>query len=244
MAHLISCFECGAMVSSDATSCPKCKSPVHGYTCKICCKKEKKSDLQSYNYEKTDYEGYKTIALGLAHPDCLKAVQEEYKSFQYTCLVCNHTYRPRSQGKCPKCGDPVRVNADTSLCQRCSLPLIDAAAKVVDSYDGIPIKFMHQVCYRSYYNRGASSGCFLATALYGENSSKVKTLCLFRDEYLTRTGLGRSFIALYIRLSPSLARLIAKNSFFRTLTRYCLVSPALFIAKSFISRTEVINTKE
>lgn len=241
MARLISCFECGAMVSSDATSCPKCKSPVHGYICKICCKKEKKSDLTSYDYEKTDYEGYKSTALGLAHPDCLTAVQEEYKSFQYTCLVCKHTYRPRSyRGKCPKCGDPVRVDADTSLCQQCSLPLIKAVAKVVDSYQGTPLKWMHHTCYRG---KGAS-GCFLATALYGENSSKVKTLCLFRDEYLKTSGFGRSFIALYVQISPLLARLIAKNSFLRILTRYCIVNPALFIAKYFISRTEAINTKE
>ncbi|MGR0479963.1 MAG: CFI-box-CTERM domain-containing protein [Candidatus Electronema sp. V4] len=75
----------------------------------------------------------------------------------------------------------------------------------------------------------------MATALYGEDSSKVQMLCFFRDEYLSASSLGRAFIAFYVRFSPPLAWAIAKESLLRTLVRYCIVAPALLLKEKFFA---------
>ncbi len=80
-----------------------------------------------------------------------------------------------------------------------------------------------------------NSTCFIATALYGEDSSKVQMLCFFRDEYLSASSIGRAFIALYVRLSPPLARAIAKESLLRSLVRFCIVAPALLFTEKFLA---------
>ena len=92
------------------------------------------------------------------------------------------------------------------------------------------VGYYHKLCFPD-----KGSGCFIATALYGEDSSKVRMLCFFRDEYLSASSLGRAFIALYVRFSPPLARAIAKESLLRTLVRYCIVAPALLFTEKFLA---------
>lgn len=100
---------------------------------------------------------------------------------------------------------------------------------------------LHKICYESEkkkydkINTKEKNGCFLATALYGEDSSKVRMLCFFRDEYLSASSVGRAFIALYVRFSPPLARAITKESLLRTLVRYCIVAPALLFTEKFLA---------
>ncbi len=77
----------------------------------------------------------------------------------------------------------------------------------------------------------ALGGCFIATAAYGDYSHPmVLHLRFFRDEYLTVTSAGRTFIRCYYRLSPSLARLIAGHLMLRGVVRVGLW-PAVQLVK-------------
>ncbi len=55
--------------------------------------------------------------------------------------------------------------------------------------------------------------CFIATAVYGENSYQVNVLKLFRDDYLKMFSLGRLFIRFYYKFSPYTINTIKKYNF-------------------------------
>ncbi|MFZ2284966.1 MAG: CFI-box-CTERM domain-containing protein [Lutibacter sp.] len=53
--------------------------------------------------------------------------------------------------------------------------------------------------------KNRNSGCYIATMAYGDyEHPQVMELRKFRDDYLSKTILGRSFIKLYYKYSPSL----------------------------------------
>jgi len=80
-----------------------------------------------------------------------------------------------------------------------------------------------------------SSGCFIATAVYGSTSvSQVRALQEFRDLVLTRSGAGRSAIKVYYRYSPPVARFIASRPVLRKVMRVSLVEPAVTVAKLIV----------
>ncbi len=65
--------------------------------------------------------------------------------------------------------------------------------------------------------------CFIATAAYGSYlDPHVAALRDFRDNHLLTNGPGRSFVALYYRWSPPLARLIADRPALRAAARSML----------------------
>jgi hypothetical protein len=65
--------------------------------------------------------------------------------------------------------------------------------------------------------------CFIATAAYGSYlDPHVAILRAFRDGFLVKHWCGRSFVDLYYRCSPPLARLIARHPALRTTTRWVL----------------------
>lgn len=54
--------------------------------------------------------------------------------------------------------------------------------------------------------KSKTSGCFVATACYGtSNCPELDDLRRFRDEVLLRSVLGRSFVAIYYTVSPTIA---------------------------------------
>jgi hypothetical protein len=77
---------------------------------------------------------------------------------------------------------------------------------------------------------GGGGGCFIATAAYGSPfESHVKILRKFRDSCLMQTGLGRGFVNLYYKYSPSLADIIRKNDSMRAAVRWGL-APVVGVA--------------
>ena len=163
----------------------------------------------------------------LAHPECLNKARNEYESFVYTCPACRKKSGP-GRGQCSACGHPRPDWLEIRHCEKCRFPLVQGLGIKYDYGYG---SYVHKICYKQIRFRN----CFLATALYGEDSSKVRMLCFFRDEYLSASSLGRAFIALYVRFSPPLARAIAKESLLRTLVRYCIVAPALLFTEKFLA---------
>lgn len=86
-------------------------------------------------------------------------------------------------------------------------------------------------CIVGYDDTAAgASGCFIATAAYGSPlEPHVVALRHFRDQYLARTALGRSFIRFYYRHSPPLATVVARHQSLRFLVRVLLTPLVLLI---------------
>jgi hypothetical protein len=81
---------------------------------------------------------------------------------------------------------------------------------------------------------GGGGGCFIATAAYGSRMAKdVEVLEKMRDEYLLSNELGRAFVSLYYRYSPSAARLIAQSPMMRKIARIGLY-PVVGLSKWFV----------
>jgi hypothetical protein len=75
-----------------------------------------------------------------------------------------------------------------------------------------------------------SSGCFVATAAYGNPTiEQLDVLRGFRDGVLLESAAGSQFVDLYYRLSPPIADLISGNSFLRTMVRELLVDPVVWV---------------
>lgn len=70
------------------------------------------------------------------------------------------------------------------------------------------------------YPLPSSSGCFIATAVYGSYwEPHVMTLRQFRDSHLLTNKLGTKLIKAYYKHSPSIANYIAKHDGLKTLAR-------------------------
>lgn len=67
------------------------------------------------------------------------------------------------------------------------------------------------------------SGCFIATAVYGDSEAyQVKILRYFRDSQLEKRILGRLFVDVYYKLSPSIATFTKSHQFLKGLIRRIL----------------------
>ncbi len=71
---------------------------------------------------------------------------------------------------------------------------------------------------------GGGGGCFIATAAYGSHlAPQVQRLREFRDRYLLPNPAGKVFVAVYYKLSPPLAAVIAVSKSLRAIVRVTLV---------------------
>jgi len=70
----------------------------------------------------------------------------------------------------------------------------------------------------------SSGGCFIATAAYGDyDHPMVQLMREFRDRYLLTNSFGRTFVELYYRYSPALARVVADSKPRKILIRSALM---------------------
>ena len=84
------------------------------------------------------------------------------------------------------------------------------------------------------YDATAAKKCFIATAAYASDCVEpVLILRDFRDRRLRGSAAGRRAIAIYERLSPSVAETIARHEWLRSVVRAVLVAPAARIARMF-----------
>ncbi len=88
---------------------------------------------------------------------------------------------------------------------------------------------------------GDNDHCFIATAAYGTGwSHELTALRSLRDDYLALTPWGRGLIAVYERLSPPLAALIAPRPALRATVRTLLTPVVAAAARPLVSSAAVL----
>ena len=91
-------------------------------------------------------------------------------------------------------------------------------------------------CHKEITEYANKSGCFVATTACGDPDVwEVKTLSLFRDTILQRSGVGRSCIQCYYQYSPALADSIAPSRMLRVVTRNLVVRPLALVAQLLLA---------
>jgi len=79
------------------------------------------------------------------------------------------------------------------------------------------------VLYGNERTFSTKDGCFIATAAYGSIfADEVRAFRTFRDRFLMRSSAGQKFVAIYYRLSPSLADIIRDDGALRLMVRVLL----------------------
>jgi hypothetical protein len=74
----------------------------------------------------------------------------------------------------------------------------------------------------------SKSGCFVATACYGDyNSEEVLVLREFRDNVLLNSTAGLTFVKFYYFVSPPIAKFIEKSSILKSIIRKGFLSPII-----------------
>lgn len=72
-------------------------------------------------------------------------------------------------------------------------------------------------------NKQSGGGCYVATSVYGDyDAPQVRVLRRWRDQVLSRSPLGRSFIRFYYATSPGLVRAVGKRRWFAGPSRFVL----------------------
>ena len=101
------------------------------------------------------------------------------------------------------------------------------------------MKRRKQTMYKSYTSqrrsssRKKSSGCYVATAVYGSyDCPPVWTLRRFRDSYLAERLWGKIFIKVYYTVSPCLVKIFGNSKIFTKVTRATLDKMVASLRKS------------
>jgi len=75
-----------------------------------------------------------------------------------------------------------------------------------------------RILYGSSTSQKSSSGCYIATAVYGSyDCPQVWTLRRFRDNMLAKTWYGRTLIRAYYAISPTIVKWFGKAEWFTNL---------------------------
>ena len=78
----------------------------------------------------------------------------------------------------------------------------------------------------------APSPCYIATATYGTPLDKnIDVLRDFRDDVLMTNPIGEAFVSTYYGTSPPIADALRENDGLRTVTRFTLITPLVYLSK-------------
>ena len=102
----------------------------------------------------------------------------------------------------------------------------------------LPGDYRHITCpscggLSKFWSNGNSGRCFIATAAYGSPyATEVDIFRQFRDETLLSSKLGSLLVETYYFVSPPIASLISKFKWLRSIVRYLLLEPMLYLLKT------------
>lgn len=159
MPALLKCIECGSMVSSQASQCPRCTTNYpFGVKCVVCCQNLKRSEALKKTKEYGGAENKTEVKF--FHEACYQQVSQlRVGRSRITCHVCNKPieFDTSSTVTCYSCGQEIRTHfQDPSFgsCYYCGLPLnksLEVAVKQVNRQflDGVTREtvYSHKVCY-------------------------------------------------------------------------------------------------
>lgn len=82
-----------------------------------------------------------------------------------------------------------------------------------------------------------SSGCFVATAVYGTpDAEQIEYLRFFRDTALEKCTVGRAFIRWYYKYGQIAANYISTKPNIKMLVRSIIVEPAVYLCRRYYSK--------
>lgn len=132
---------------------------------------------------------------------------------------------------CPHCGRPMGIEAGKpgspapaeagTKCPSCGKTVTPVVTSVGGGSCSVGRreKWSCPACYATIHR----SGCFVATATYGdEDAIEVRFLRMFRERYLVTSTAGRLGIAIYYAVSPHLTNAIERLPVTRGLARVAL----------------------
>jgi len=114
----------------------------------------------------------------------------------WICVACNLGH---SHYNCISCDRLIPASSFTNAGRETARGVLEG----ITAYQGGPIR------------SSGGSNCFIATELYGRESSEVRTLRRFRDRFLMPQPIGRLFVAMYYRASPSIVLVIRRSAALR-----------------------------
>jgi cold shock CspA family protein len=118
------------------------------------------------------------------------------KGLEAVNIMCIRSAEERKQAQ----REANRPKDDRVTCPHCSKKMVPR----VNFHRGTPEASYCPYCAGKIKDFG---GCFIATAVYSDyNHPKVIALRHFRDNRLKTSSLGRKFVALYYKKSPSIAQ--------------------------------------
>jgi hypothetical protein len=120
------------------------------------------------------------------------------------------------------------VRGTTTTTPAGSVPVIGVLA-ALGAFGGVLNKF-------PALSTGTRGPCFVATAASGPDAPEVEVLTAWRDLWLRKRRGGTRVIKAYERLSPPLARFVARSAFRRALARRVVVAPATRLARRLLRR--------
>lgn len=99
-------------------------------------------------------------------------------------------------------------------------------------------KCIHEADFNAAHRllRSRLTKCFIASAVFGPQSSEVATLRAFRDQVLLKNGAGRACTQAYYRISPPIAVMLVRAPFAQSLARKVLVPITKAIASFYKAR--------
>jgi len=105
-----------------------------------------------------------------------------------------------------------------SHCNRNMVPRIVFSRSVMG--DSVPSYSLCPFCGKKHKDFG---NCFIASAVYGDTDMpQVVALRHYRDNHLMQHFIGRTFVAMYYKVSPPIAKVIRRYSSLRRPLRRCL----------------------
>jgi len=91
----------------------------------------------------------------------------------------------------------------------------------------------------------SSKRCFIATAVYGSNETvEVQILRHFRGKILMHSQIGKAFILIYNKISPSLAVMISRSNTLSSMVRRIFLDPVVrFIYRKYYNEQNKLERR-